>query len=104
MFAMVEGCATSTPIAATERRLNPVEKFKVRWDNGKKVEFVEDTEQLDKVLDRAEKERGPDGHFFVIDITNGKDEDGVSIGLHMTAGHPIRNRVFWVGPGDCVGY
>lgn len=76
----------------------------MQWDNGKRTEFVENVEQLDVVLDRAGEERGPDGCFFVIDITNGKNANGVARGLHLSVGHPVRNRVFWMGSGDGVGY
>ncbi|MEV6596111.1 Imm1 family immunity protein [Actinoplanes sp. NPDC051346] len=78
--------------------------FQVQWDNGKKTVDVETVEQLDAALDRVEKERGPKGRVFVVDITKGEDEIGVPIGLHMSVGHPVRNRVFWMGPGDGIGY
>ncbi|WP_130510189.1 Imm1 family immunity protein [Krasilnikovia cinnamomea] len=78
--------------------------FTVRWDNGKKSVLVEDIEQLDTALDQIENERGPKGRVFVVDITNGRNANGVARGLHMTVGHPVRNRVFWMGPGDNVGF
>ncbi|GAB1689507.1 Imm1 family immunity protein [Krasilnikovia sp. M28-CT-15] len=78
--------------------------FKVQWDNGKKIVPVATVEQLDAALDQVEKERGPDGLVFVVDITNGELLGRVPIGLHMTVGHPVRNKVIWMGSGDGIGY
>ncbi|MEV6596112.1 Imm1 family immunity protein [Actinoplanes sp. NPDC051346] len=77
--------------------------FKVQWDNGKKIIPVENVDQLDAALDRVAQERGPKGRVFVVDITNGEDFDAIPIGLHMTVGHPVRNKVIWIGPGDGIG-
>ncbi|MEV6598745.1 Imm1 family immunity protein [Actinoplanes sp. NPDC051346] len=78
--------------------------FSVQWDNGKKIVSVDNATDLESVLDRIEKERGPDGLHFVVDITNGELMRRLPVGLHMTVGHPKRNKVIWMGPGDGIGY
>ncbi|GAB1688793.1 hypothetical protein KRM28CT15_05960 [Krasilnikovia sp. M28-CT-15] len=78
--------------------------IRVRWDNGQRKVEVGTTSELDEVLDRIEAERGPTGLSFVVDITKDLRYDGHRVGLHMSVGHPDRARVFWIGPGNGVGY
>ena len=78
--------------------------FEVQWDNGRRAVSVETVEGLDAVLDEIEQQRGPGGHAFVVDITNGEYRGKNPIGLHMSVGHSLRARVFWIGPGDGIGY
>ncbi|BFU43133.1 Imm1 family immunity protein [Krasilnikovia sp. MM14-A1004] len=78
--------------------------IEIQWDNGEKTASVSSATELDEVLNRIEAQRGPTGLHFVVDITKNEEHRGMPVGLHMSVGHPDRARVFWIGPGDGVGY
>ncbi len=78
--------------------------FTVEW-GGHQVQ-VATVEDLDEVLDRAERDRNPDGLPYKIDLVlDGSGGEFGESGLQLGLGHPQRAFLMWFGePGGGLGH
>jgi hypothetical protein len=67
---------------------------------------VRTVEELDRLLDELDTERGVDGAPYIVEVADEASGDGfITYHLQLTVGHPDRAALFFVGePAGGIGY